>query len=372
MKQKLSLSRRRLLALLGPAAGVLTHGCGGAQDAGSTAPGTTAAPEGPGAGVTMGMVTDTGGIGDLSFNMMSWQGLERARKELGVTPLKVESQQVSDYAPNLQRLAERGCRLLFGVGFALEPAIREIAPRYEDLHFVVIDSDKPDLPNVTRVVFREQEGAFLAGALAGGMTRTETLGFVGGMEIPLIKKFQAGFAAGGRSIRSDLKLAAKYTNNWEDVARGKELALALFNSGSDIVFHASGRCGLGVIEAAREKGEGYWAIGVDADQDYLGTADPENPAPPGRVLCSMMKRLDNVVFALCREAVSGSIRPGLRVFGLKEEGVDLSPLTYTRDQIPPQLLARVEKLKAGIIAGEIRPPATLEELSSWSPPAAQA
>lgn len=362
MKRQHRLTRRRMICVAAPAALFGLYGCGGGREA--PAPGSDQA-----AGVQMGMVTDVGGVGDLSFNMMSWNGLQRAEKELGVNPVKVESQQVADYAPNLERLAERGCKVVFGVGFALEQGIVDVAPRYPAVHFVIIDSDKPDLPNVTRVVFREEEGAFLAGALAGGMTRTDGLGFVGGMEIPLIKRFEAGYRAGARTTNPAVTVTAKYTNNWEDVARGKELALSLFNGGADIVFHASGRCGLGVIEAAREKGEGFWAIGVDADQDYLGTTDPENPAPPSRVLCSMMKRLDNVVFTLCKDAVEGSVEPGLRVFGLKEEGVGLSPLTYTREAIPPELLARVESLRQAIIDGEIKPPASMEALESWRPPA---
>lgn len=366
---------RKLSGLL--AAAVLAAGlagCGGSDTAGGTAPTTTGgtAPGSSGSsagGLAVGMVTDTGGIGDLSFNMMAWNGLQRAEKELGVAASKVESQQVADYAPNLERLAEKGCKVIFAVGFALEPAVREVAKKYPEVRFSIIDSAEPKADNVVGLVFREEEGSFLVGALAGGMSKSGKLGFVGGQEIPLIKRFETGFRAGVKTTNPGATVSAKYTNNWEDVAKGKELALSLFGEGADILFHASGRCGLGVIEAARSKGPGFWAIGVDADQDYLGTVDPQNPKPPSRVLTSMMKRVDNAVFAVCQDAAKGTLQPGVRDFGVKEDGVGLSPLTYTKSEIPEELLQRVETLKGQITAGTLKPPRTMEELVGWSPPA---
>lgn len=321
------------------------------------------------AGIRVGMVTDVGGIDDLSFNMMAWRGLQQAERELGIVPTLIESRQVADYGPNLRRLAERGCRLIFAVGFALEPGVAQAAAAYPRTHFALIDAAGPRAPNVTGVLFREEEGSFLVGALAGGMTRTGLLGFVGGMEIPLIRKFEAGYRAGVKTVRPQARVIAKYTNNWEQVDRGKELALTLFEQGADIVYHASGRCGLGVIEAAKQKGPGFWAIGVDADQDYLGTADPRAPKPPSRVLTSMMKRVDRAVLVLCREAVAGQLRPGVRSFGVREDGVGLSPMTYTRSEVPAELLDRVERLRQAVAAGRVRPPRSLEELERWRPPA---
>jgi basic membrane protein A len=343
---------------------VVVAGCsGGSGSASSGTPGSTST----GSGVPIGLVSDVGGIGDLSFNMMAWDGLQRAEKELGIKKNLVESQQPTDYAPNLQRMAEKGCKVVFAVGYALADAANEVAPKYPNTHFVIIDSDQAKAPNVTGLVFREQEGSFLVGALAGGMSKSKTLGFVGGQEIPLIKRFEAGYRAGIRTTKPDAEVVAKYTNNWEDVAKGKELALSLYEQGSDIVFHASGRCGLGVIEAAKSKGPGFWAIGVDADQDYLGTADPKNPAPPSRVLTSMMKRVDNAVFTICQDAVKGEVKGGVRSLGVKEGGVDISPLKYTKGDIPPALLTTIDKLRKGIADGKIVPPRTLEELSSYHP-----
>jgi len=318
--------------------------------------------------IAAGMVTDTGGIGDLSFNMMGWKGLQRAEQELGTEPSKVESRQESDYAGNLERLAQKGCKVVFAVGFALASAVNEVAPRYPDTQFVIIDSDEGKAPNVSGITFREEEGAFLVGALAGGMTQSGKLGFVGGMEIPLIKRFEAGYRAGASTVRPDVRVQAKYTNNWREVDKGRELALSLFGDGADVVFHASGSCGLGVIEAARQKGPGFWAIGVDADQDFLGTADPKNPAPPSRVLTSMMKRVDNAVFTVCKELSEGSFKPGLRAFGVKEAGVGLTPLTYTKEQIPNALRERVDRLSTQIAEGKLKPPRTLAEPRTWKAP----
>lgn len=351
--------------LLGLATLFIIAGCGGAGQPGGSGTGGEPPKKAP---FTAGMVSDKGGIGDLSFNWMAWEGLQRAQKELGVEVVKIESQQDADYEPNLQRLAERGCKVVFAVGFALEPAVKAVAPRYPDTHFAIIDSAQPEAANVANLVFREEEGCFLVGALAGGMSKKNRLGFVGGMEIPLIKRFEAGYRAGIRTTNPSAVVTAKYTNDWEDVPLGKELAFSLFDQGADIVMHASGRCGLGVIEAARERGPGFWAIGVDADQDYLGTADPKNPAPPSRVLTSMMKRVDNAVYSICREETEGKFHAGVREFGVKNEGVGLSPLKYTKNEIPADLLARVQQLQEKISFGEIKPPKTLDELASWKAP----
>ncbi|MFN3653125.1 MAG: BMP family protein [Armatimonadota bacterium] len=352
--------RRSVLRLgLAGIAAALTSGCSG-----------EGSPEAAGGGLKLGMVTDAGGVGDLSFNYMASLGLERAKQELGAEILIIESRQPSDYERNLQRAAERGCAVVFAIGFALEDSLKKVAPQYRDVHFGIVDADGPSEPNVTGIRFREEEGAFLVGALAGGMTRTGTIGFVGGMEIPLIKRFEAGYRAGLRTTRPDGSVLAKYTNNWEEVDKGRELALTLFSQNADIIFHGAGRCGLGVIEAARSRGPGYWAIGVDADQDRLGTADPENPQPPSRVLTSMLKRVDNAVFTLCQEAAQGKLEPGVRTFGVKEEGVGLTEMKYSRAEVPEELLKRVQELETLIREDKLDPPTTLEELEAWNPPSA--
>ncbi len=351
---------------------VLVAGCGGTDDGGAGGGGGT--PTGGGSTASkksdlkVGLVTDVGGVGDQSFNMMANQGLEKAKSELGVEAMLVESQQASDYSSNLQRMAEKGCKLVFAVGFSLAPAVKEIAARYPDTQFAIIDSAEPAASNVANLVFKEEEGSFLVGMLAGGMSKSGKIGFVGGMEIPLIKKFEAGYRAGARTANPSVTVSAKYTNNWTDVSKGKELALSLFNEGADVVMHASGQCGLGVIEAAKQKGPGFWAIGVDADQDHLGTADSKNPAAPSRVLTSMLKRVDTAVFDTVKHVSDGSFKGGQQIFGVKDGGVGLSPLRYTKADIPEKLLAEVARMEKAIAAGEVKPPSTLEEESAFKAP----
>lgn len=304
------------------------------------------------------VVTDVGGIGDLSFNAMAWEGLQRASKDMDIEIKFLESKEQADYASNLRRFAEQGYHIVFAVGFLMEDALAEVAPKYPNTKFAIIDGNAPDCQNAAALKFREEEGSFLAGALAGAMTKTGKIGFIGGMQVPLIAKFECGYRAGAATTRPGIHVITAYTGKWDDPAKGAELALAQFSSGADIIFHASGSCGLGVIEAAKSKGEGFYAIGVDADQDYIA---------PGRVLTSMMKRVDNAVYATCESVVRGEFKPGTHVFGLKEGGVGLSQMRFTRKNIPPEVLTKIEQLKEMIVEGRLKPPSTPDELRAFTP-----
>lgn len=306
----------------------------------------------------MAVVTDTGGIGDLSFNAMAWSGLQKAGKDLNVDVKFLESKEQADYARNLSQFAQQGYDLVFAVGFLMEDAVKEIAPKYPKTKFAIIDGNAPDLPNAAALKFKENEGCFLAGALAASMSKTGKIGFIGGMEVDLIKRFESGYKAGAMTINPKIKVLAAYTGKWDDPGKGNELAMAQFGQGADIVFHASGSCGLGVIQAAKTKGPGYYAIGVDADQDYIA---------PGRVLTSMMKRVDNAVYSTCKSVAENAFQPGDHVFGLKEGGVGLSPMKYTKKDIPPEVLAKIEKLRQQIIKGTVKPPSTVKELEEFKP-----
>lgn len=357
----LLLPRRALLTTLAACAALLLSGCPG-RPAAENAP----APEGGGpaaaAGgrkIKAGLVTDTGGVDDKSFNAAAWEGLQRAEKDLGAEVKYTESGKSDDYVKNLSRYAEAGYHLVFAVGFLMEDALKTVAPRYPGVKFAIVDGDAPDLPNCVALKFREEEGSFLVGALAGAMTKSKTVGFVGGMEVPLIKKFEAGYKAGVRTTNPGAKVVVGYAGTWTDSPRGQELALSQMGAGADILFHAAGKTGIGVIKAAENRGAGYYAIGVDRDQD--GEA-------PGRVLTSMVKRVDTAVFDECRAVADGSFQPGTRIFGLKENGVGLSPMTYTKQDVPADVLARIETLKEQIIAGTLKPPTTLEELAAFQPP----
>jgi basic membrane protein A len=258
---------------------------------------------------------------------------------------------------------------VIAVGFALRNALEKVAPDYPKVNFVIVDDEVPGAVNVLGLKFREEEGSFLVGALAAGMSKKERVGFVGGLEIDLIKRFEAGYRAGVQTVKPSAEVLVKYTKSWEDVAKGTELANIVFAQGADVIYHASGKCGLGVIQAAKERGPGFWAIGVDADQDYLGTANPEDPKPPSRVLTSMMKRVDEAVFVACQEIKNNTFKAGTRILGVKEGAVGLTPLTYTKNEIPLELLQRIEDLKQQIVAGKLRPPASIQELEAFRPPA---
>ncbi len=305
------------------------------------------------------VVTDVGGIGDMSFNAMAWSGLQRAGKELGIDVKFLESREQSDYAANLTRFAEQGYDLVFAVGFLMEDAVKEVAPKYPKTKFAIIDGNAPYLPNTLSLKFRENEGSFLAGALAASVSKTHEIGFIGGMEVDLIKKFECGYKAGAMTADPKTKVIVAYTGKWDDPGKGTELAMAQFGQGADIIMHASGSCGLGVIKAAQTKGKGYYAIGVDADQDHIAK---------GRVLTSMMKRVDNAVVMTCETVVKGKFKPGEMAFGLKDGGVGLSPMTYTKQDVPPQALAEIEKLRQMIISGELKAPSTVNELKAFRAP----
>ncbi len=308
--------------------------------------------------IKVAVVTDVGGIGDRSFNAMAWEGVQRAGKELAIGTKFLESKEQADYATNLSRCAQQGYDLVFAVGFLMEDAIAKVAPKYPKTKFVIIDGNAPEADNAAALKFREEEGCFLVGAVAAMVSKTGKIGFIGGMEAPVIKRFEAGYQAGAKFVADDSRFVTAYTGRFDDPAKGKELALAQFAQGADIVMHASGSCGLGVIEAAKQKGRDYYAIGVDADQDYIA---------PGRVLTSMMKRVDNAVYSMCKDVAEGKFTPGDHVFGLKEGGVGLSPMKYTKDTLPAGGIDRIEEIKSMIIEGKIVPPKTPEELKAWKP-----
>jgi basic membrane protein A len=302
------------------------------------------------------IVTDTAGLGDQSFNDSANAGLEKAKAELGIEGQVYETSQPSDYEPSLAQAPSQGADITFAIGFLMTDALTNVAPQNADAKFGIIDS-VVDAPNVASLNFKEEEGSFLVGALAGLMTKSNKIGFIGGLEVPLIKKFEVGFKAGVMSTNPDAVVLTTYAGSFEDPGKGKEIALSQYADGADVIYHASGGTGLGLFQAAQEKGPGYWAIGVDSDQYQLA---------PDNVLTSMMKRVDVAVFDTIKEAKEGTFNPGLHVFGLKEDGVGLSPTT---DKNTPQdVIDQVNALGQQIIDGKIVVPTTDEDLASWTPP----
>ncbi|MCX7799000.1 MAG: BMP family ABC transporter substrate-binding protein [Fimbriimonadales bacterium] len=342
---------RKALTCLGVVASLawLLTGCGSSEQK----------AEGPGRSgnkppIKVGIVFDSGGRGDKSFNDSAWAGIERAVRELGVQEQAVESKSEKDYEANLTAVADRGCQLVFAIGINMKTALEKVAPNYPDTKFAIVDASV-DLPNVRSLLFKEEEGSFLAGYLAGLVTRTKKIGFVGGMELDLIKKFFAGYAAGARTADPAVTiLPAKYIGSWDNVDLAKTAAATLFGQGADIVYHAAGRAGQGVIDAAKQRGK--YAIGVDSDQDALA---------PGFVLTSMIKRVDEAVFQTISDAVAGNFTAGSKVYDLKAKGVGLSPFTYTKDKIGSAVLQKVSEMEKRIAEGAIKVPASLDELRAY-------
>lgn len=331
---------------------LMAVGCGKEGDTAST--GSSGDAKSGGKKLVVGIVFDSGGRGDKSFNDSAWAGIERAQKEFGIESKPVESKSEKDYEPNLTELAEQGCDIVFGVGINMKSALEKVAPNYPETKFAVIDASV-EAPNVRSLLFKEEEGSFLAGYLAGLMTKTNKIGFVGGQQIPLIEKFAAGYAAGAKTANPAIEvLPEKYTGSWDNVDVGNVSATALFSSGADIVYHAAGRAGLGVIGAA--KNQGKMAIGVDSDQD--GIAE-------GNVLTSMVKRVDEAVYSTIKDVQNGEFSPGSKVYDLKAEGVGLSEMKFTKDKIGPEKLAKVNEIAEKIKSGEIKVPASKGELETY-------
>jgi len=312
----------------------------------------TAAPN-----LKVGVVFDSGGRGDKSFNDSAWAGVQMAQKELNIPDSQVktvESKSENMYETNLQGMVDDGCTIVFAIGYAQKTALQAVATKNPTVKFGLID-DELDLPNVRSIEFSEEQGSFLAGYLAGLVTKTGKVGFVGGIKTSLIEKFQAGYEAGALTANPKVQvLPAKYTGSWDDVSLGKASATTLYDQGADIVYQAAGRCGLGVIDAAKEANK--FAIGVDGDQD--GQA-------PGRVLTSMVKHVDNAVLQTIKDVKDGKFTPGLKRYDLAAGGVGLTDFQYTKDVIGQANLDKLAAETKKVADGEIKPPTTVADEAAF-------
>jgi basic membrane protein A len=306
----------------------------------------SALPEGN--GPRIGLVFDVGGRGDKSFNDSAYEGLLRAEKELGARVSFLEPVGSEDREAALRLFAARHLDLVIAVGFIFTSDVDAVARAYPDVHFACVDYAGPEAampPNVEGLSFREEEGSFLVGAVAGLLSKTHHVGFVGGMTIPLIRKFEAGYDAGVHAACPACVVHSSYAGStpdaFKDPERGRSLAAFEIAAGADVLFHASGATGHGVFEGAREAG--VLAIGVDSDQyDEM----------PGTVVTSMVKRVDVAVFHAIQEASTGHFHQGMRSFGLADDGIE-----YVHDGphaagIPDRVKARVSELRAEVVKGE--------------------
>jgi basic membrane protein A len=310
--------------------------------------------------VDVGIVFDMGGRGDKSFNDGAYLGAERAAKDLGIRVRFIEPGEGSDREAGLRLLAAEGMDIVIGVGFIFTDDLTQLAKEYPNTNFAGVDfsvaQDKDGKviqppANLAALKFREEQGSFLVGALAALVGNSKKVGFVGGMNFPLIHKFEVGYAAGVKSVCPDCEVISQYAGvtpeAFRNPGKGKELALSQYQQGVNVIFHASGSTGLGVFEAARQTGK--LAIGVDADQ--------YNEAP-GYVLTSMVKGVDNAVYDAIKRVKEKRFKGGIYQYGLAEDGVGYVYDKNNEKLIPPAVRARLEALKQEIIAGRIVVPST--------------
>jgi basic membrane protein A and related proteins len=287
------------------------------------------------------VIFDMGGKFDKSFNEAAFNGAEAWKKETGKSYLEFEISNATQREQAMRRMAERGASPIVGVGFSQGSPMEKVAKEFPKLNFTIIDF-VVNLPNVESVVFREHEGSFLVGMMAAMASKTGKVGFVGGMDVPLIRKFQCGFEQGAKYANPKVEVQANMTGTtptaWNDPARGGELAKAQFAKGADVIFAAAGGTGIGVYQAAKDAGK--LAIGVDSNQNHL---------QPGTMLTSMVKRVDVAVANSFKQH-----KPGVTSLGLKEGGVDYAIDKNNEKLVTPEMKAKVDAAKADIISGKIK------------------
>lgn len=337
---------RRLTWLLAAAVAALAlvaAGCGGDDE---DAAGTTTEQAAGEDALKVGLITDLGQLDDNGFNELAYKGLQRAEAELGIEGRVVESRSAADYVPNMTSLVRQGYDLIIGVGFAQGDAIATAAQKFPDVDFAIVDVDQTTLkgapPNVQGLLFQEEQVGYLAGYLAALQAKRDgkqTISAVGGFKEPPVDRFIAGYRAGAEAAVPGLEVRFAYSQDWEDLSKCKELALDQIAQGSGVVFQVAGGCGLGALDAAKERG--VWGVGVDADQSGLGA----------HILTSALKGVDNAVFLTIESAQNGEFEGGgNREFGLDEEGVGLGTFSPKANQDD---LDAVAEVREQIASGEI-------------------
>lgn len=305
------------------------------------------------------MITDSGGIDDKSFNQSAWEGLqafgEKNGLEKGVDGYDyLQSTSDSDFVTNLNSAITSGFDLTVGIGFKLEAAINDVAQQYPDKHFAIVDS-VVDQPNVASLTFKEHEAAFLAGVAAALTTKTNKVGFVGGVEGSIIERFEAGFTAGVKAVNPEIEVLVEYAGGFADAPKGKQLAAALYGNDADVIYHAAGGTGNGVFSEAKDivandPERQVWVIGADLDQDAEGVVEAGGEERH-LTLTSTLKGVGEAVNQFAQATKDGEFQAGVKVFGLADGGVDV-----TRGQIAEDAWKTVTEYKEKIIKGEITVP----------------
>jgi basic membrane protein A and related proteins len=332
---------KRLLAFLGVAV-LLVAGCGGGGGKSSSSTSSES-----GSKLKIGLVTDIGGLNDRGFNHLSYVGLQRAQSELGIQQRVFQAHSTQEYVPNLSTFARQGYDLTIGVGFTEATAIDTAATTFPNSKFAIVDVDQTEEPhkpkNLLGLLFREQETGYLVGYLAGLEEKRrpgpDVIGSVGGQKQPPVDRFIAGYQAGAKAADPGIKLLNAYSEDFSDQAKCKQVALNQIEQGAGVIFQVAGGCGLGALDAAKEKG--VWGIGVDADQSFLGP----------HILTSAVKRVDTAVFLAIKSVVDGTFKGGNMSFGLKQNGVGIGKIS---PKVPQAEVAKVNQIRADIISGKIK------------------
>ena len=311
--------------------------------------------------IKVGIVFDIGGKNDRSFNAAAWEGVKRAQKDLNIVLRDVEPGNPTSIEPAMRAFAEENFDLIIGVGFAQGPIMQKVANDYPDIKFAIVDGvifeadGKTPKQNVASLVFREHEGSYLVGMIAAAKSKTGKLGFVGGMDIPLIHKFETGYEEGARSVNPNIQVFDNYVgvtdSAWNNPGKGKELALNQIEKGADVIFTAAGNSGLGAFDAVEQYGRD---ANGQANKFVIGVDSNQNGVKPGFVLTSMVKRVDNAVYDVVKEVLGGQFRGGFHAFGLDKDGVAYAMDNNNAGLIPEDVLKRVEEAKGKIVAGEIK------------------
>jgi basic membrane protein A len=309
----------------------------------------------------VGIVFDIGGKNDRSFNAAAWEGVKRARADMGVCVYDVEPGNPTSIEPAMRAFAEKNFDLVIGVGFAQGPIMQKVATDFPKIKFAIIDGvifeadGKTPKSNVASLVFREHEGSYLVGMIAAEKSRTGVVGFVGGMDIPLIHKFETGYAEGARAVDPNIKVFDNYVGvtdgAWNNPGKGKELALAQIEKGADVIFTAAGNSGLGVFDAVEQYGKN---ANGEANKFVIGVDSNQNGVKPGFVLTSMVKRVDNAVYDVVKEVVENKFQGGFHAFGLDKDGVAYAMDENNKGLISPETITKVEEAKKEIIEGKIK------------------
>lgn len=310
--------------------------------------------------IKVGIVFDIGGKNDRSFNAAAWDGVKRAEKDLPICLYDVEPGNPTSIEPAMRAFAEKNFDLIVGVGFAQGPIMQKVAEDYPNIKFAIVDGvifekdGKTPKQNVASLVFREHEGSYLVGMIAASKSKTGVLGFVGGMDIPLIHRFETGYEEGAKSINPNIRVVSNYVgvtdSAWNNPGKGKELALSQIEKGADVIFTAAGNSGLGAFDAVEQ----YGKTNGEANKFVIGVDSNQNMVKPGFVLTSMVKRVDNSVYDVVKEVLGGKFQGGFHVFGLDKDGVGYAMDENNKTLIPEDVLKKVEEAKVKIGNGEIK------------------